>query len=294
MVPASFARKANDAGAPDLQASGDPFDHPQPRRVFPVRAPGDLHAQTLLPSDCSRSRCRIDSELIRVLAVAGQQLQHCDQYFAWPSDADLCWQCIWHGLAFWCSRDLHQRQHRDRCGVHNQAHHLRSYFKQPCRTDLNIEHSDQWQHLCNGACPAVASGPFAAIFPADIPTGTTATIALTYNSSVFNDQTLTVYSVDDALLVSTTPNTGNGTASAATTASTSSLTQTAGGFTLAGAGTSTGVTSLAVTGYTTDQNGGTGNVITAHLALVSSTGSAAATATWSTSASAAIVVASWR
>jgi hypothetical protein len=139
-----------------------------------------------------------------------------------------------------------------------------------------------------------ASGPFAAIFSADIATGTTATIAVTYNTSVFNDQNLAVYSVDDALLVSTTPNTGAGTASAATSSATSSFTQTTGGFTVAGEGMSTSVTTLAITGYTTNQNGGSSNVITSSLTSIASTGSVTAASTWATSASAAIVAASWR
>ena len=134
--------------------------------------------------------------------------------------------------------------------------------------------------------------PFAAIFSADIATGTTATIAITFANSLFNDQQLAVYSVDDALLLSTTPNTGSGVGST-TSATTSSFTQTNGGFTLAGSGTGVGTTGLAITGYTTDQGGGAGLNIMSHLS-VSSTGSTTASAAWTTSANAVVVAASWR
>ena len=135
---------------------------------------------------------------------------------------------------------------------------------------------------------------FSAIFSADIPTGTTATIAVTYNSSIANDQNMTAYSVDDALMVSTTPNTGSATSTSATSLSTSSFNQSTGGFTIAAGGWDTSVTSIGFTGYTTDVFCGSGNICNAHLSSISSSGSAVATATWTGTAGTAIVAASWR
>jgi hypothetical protein len=136
--------------------------------------------------------------------------------------------------------------------------------------------------------------PFAAIFSADIATGTTATIAVTYNSSVFNTHSLAIYSVDDALLVSTTPTFGSQQTAGATTLATSSFTQNTGGFTVSTIGFGAGVTSPSISGYTTDQTTGPPNTLSAHLSSIASTGSVTATANWTTSTSAAIVAASWR
>jgi hypothetical protein len=139
------------------------------------------------------------------------------------------------------------------------------------------------------------NGPFVAIFSADIPTGTTATVAVTYNSTVANGQYMAAYSVDDAKLVSTTPSTGSATGAATTTLTTSSFTQGAGGFTIAAGGTSANPASgYAFTGYTTDAWGGSVEFIFAHLGSIGSSGSTTATATWVSSLNGAIAAASWR
>lgn len=143
----------------------------------------------------------------------------------------------------------------------------------------------------------VASGsPGAAIFSANVPTGTTATIIATFPNTVFADCTFATYSVDDALLSSTTPSAGSNTSSPSVNSlATSSFTQTTGGFTVAGCGIG-GASGggLAVSGYTTDALGGATDRVLSHLSSIGSTGSVTATATWTTTLSAAIAAASWR
>jgi hypothetical protein len=139
-----------------------------------------------------------------------------------------------------------------------------------------------------------ASGPFSSIFSADIPTGTTATIAVTFASNIFSDQQLAAYSVDDALMNSTTPNTGSVTTAGATSVTTTSFNQGAGGFTIACGGLGTNGSGSAITGYTTDAFGGSTNVIGAHLSPISSSGSASAAWSYTTNTTAALAAASWR
>jgi hypothetical protein len=141
-----------------------------------------------------------------------------------------------------------------------------------------------------------SGGPGAYIFSADVPTGTTATVVVTFASSIFADLHISIYTVDDALLVSTTPQTGTGsTGSSVLTLSTSSFTESTGGFTVAGGATGATVSALGITGYTTDFGGGSSNQIDGNLSSIGSTGSVTATLAWTTtSATAAIAAASWR
>lgn len=142
-----------------------------------------------------------------------------------------------------------------------------------------------------------AALPSCAIVSADVATGNTSqTVTMTYNGTLFSSAFLGVYTVDDALLVSTIPSTGTNTIpSTTTTLSTSSFTQTAGGFTIAGMDLASANTLLAMTGYTNDAGGGTTAVIESHLAPVATTGSTTATATWgSNQANGCIIAASWR
>jgi hypothetical protein len=129
-----------------------------------------------------------------------------------------------------------------------------------------------------------------------VPTGTTADITLTIAGGIFSSHVLGIYTVDDALLVSTTPSVGsNFTTSAVTTLTTSSFTQTAGGFVIAVGSLSTAPASgLAITGYTTNQFGGANSVILASLTSIGSTGSAMATANWVSSLSGNICAAAWQ
>src|SRR3954454_19636395 len=81
---------------------------------------------------------------------------------------------------------------------------------------------------------AAGTNPGVAIFSADVPTGTTATITVTLTGNAFVSPALGIYSVDDALLVSTTPSVGaSNTAPSVTSLASSSFTQTAGGFVVA-------------------------------------------------------------
>jgi hypothetical protein len=147
--------------------------------------------------------------------------------------------------------------------------------------------------ICTQQSQGGSGTPFAAILSADIATGTQATIAITYNSSVFNDPNMAIYGADDALMVSTSCVTPTpGTATAATTVSTGSYSQTNGGFTIAAVGQSTAVTGLSFNGgLALDSN--TGAAAAAHANGVGPTGSVVTTANWTTSANAALVAATW-
>lgn len=141
----------------------------------------------------------------------------------------------------------------------------------------------------------LGSGPFAAILSADVPTGTTGvTITMTFSGSVFGGGATAIYSVDDALLVSTTPSTGKNTASAVTTVSTTAITQSVGGFVVTTAGLNITPTGFAVTGQTTDAFGGANRNINTHLAPIASGGSLAVVSTWTNASNIAIVAAAWR
>lgn len=134
----------------------------------------------------------------------------------------------------------------------------------------------------------------AAIFSADVPTGTTATIVATYNNTISAAIVLCTYSVDDAKLISTTPSVGTAVAAGSvTTLTTSSFTQTTGGFIVGAAGYGGGVSSQSITGYSADFTGG--QSIQAHFAPVVATGSTTATTNWTTAQSLdVLVVAAWR
>lgn len=136
---------------------------------------------------------------------------------------------------------------------------------------------------------------FAAVVSADVPTGTTGvTVTTTFTNSLFAGVVAGIYSVDDALLVSTTPSSNTGTGSAVSSISTGSFTETAGGFIVAAAALGTVPSGFAITGYTTDALGGANQGIVSHLASVASTGSTTATATWTNSSNATIAAAAWR
>jgi hypothetical protein len=151
------------------------------------------------------------------------------------------------------------------------------------------------QHVISASS---AASPIAAIYSADVPAGTTnQTVAVTFNAgSVFGGPTIAIYTVDDALLASTTP-TGTGqnfTGSSLTSLTTGSFNQSAGGFAVGYSklgGSSGG--GFVITGYTTDAFGGGNADVAGHLA-VGSTGSTTATSTWTAPQSASIAVAAWR
>jgi hypothetical protein len=133
-----------------------------------------------------------------------------------------------------------------------------------------------------------------AIASVDVPTGTTATIVATFGSNIFSVPRADTYSVDDALLLSTTPNTGSGTGAATTSITTSAYNQTSGGFVIAAGTIDTAPTGLVVTGFTTDFGGGTARNISASLTSGLVTGSSIATMTWAGSASGGLVATAWR
>jgi hypothetical protein len=92
-----------------------------------------------------------------------------------------------------------------------------------------------------------------AIFSAVIPTGTTADIAVTFTDPLFNDMYLSTYAVDDALMVSSTPQIGTpATGTSSTSATTGSFTQGANGFNIGVLAVSTAVSAEGATGYTED------------------------------------------
>lgn len=140
---------------------------------------------------------------------------------------------------------------------------------------------------------AIASLPLAA--------GTTANIEVTYGGLAFTPPGIGIYTVDDALLVSTAPSTPAGSAIATSSVSnitTSSFTEAVGGFTIACTSLETsGNTALAMTspGYSPDDFGGTNRALLASKTSISSAGSATAASSWATiTNTAAAVAASWR
>lgn len=137
------------------------------------------------------------------------------------------------------------------------------------------------------------SNGWTAIASADVPTGTTATIVATFGSNIFATPVADTYSVDDALLLSTTPSTGSGSAGSSPV-TTSSYSQTSGGFVIAAGTIDTAGTGLVVTGFTTDFGGGAARNIAAKLTTGLVTGSTTASMAWTGAASGALVVSAWR
>lgn len=159
-------------------------------------------------------------------------------------------------------------------------------------TDVTIGGISATIHAQDGSQAGVA------IASANVPTGTTATISVTQAAgTIFLTPTITIYSVDDALLVSTTPSTATGSTAAASSVASASFTETAGGFVIVvvGAQGPFGGTGCSISGCTTDGFGGAGNSeYYGSRASVSSTVTGPITANWTTPAAASIAVAAWR
>lgn len=138
------------------------------------------------------------------------------------------------------------------------------------------------------------------IFSADIPTGTTASIVWTAVASFSSAPVLLTYSVDDALLVSTTPSVGMAISSASVSAlTTGSYTQTVGGFAIFGAGLGGGTGGNAgwgISGFTNNFGGGTSNAqAVGSLTSIGSTVTGTSAISWTTAHSfVGGAVAAWR
>ncbi|WP_154072526.1 hypothetical protein [Bradyrhizobium erythrophlei] len=136
-----------------------------------------------------------------------------------------------------------------------------------------------------------------AIASADVPTGTTADVVVTAAGTFFATVVISAYTVDDALLVSTTPSTAQGTTASGASITTGSFTETAGGFviatnSLAGAAGGSGT---AISGFTTDALGGSGNKeYSGHLSPIVSTATGPVTSNWTTLQAGGLAVAAWR
>lgn len=136
-----------------------------------------------------------------------------------------------------------------------------------------------------------------AVFSADIPTGTTANIVITQGSTAFSPVIVAIYTVDDALLVSTTPSSATGFTAGAASITTSNITQQTGGFTVAAvqlAGTAGG-TGTAISGFTNDALGtsGSSNAI-ASTTSIASPSTSPLTANYTTSQAGSLCASSWR
>jgi hypothetical protein len=136
----------------------------------------------------------------------------------------------------------------------------------------------------------------AAIFSADVPTGTTATIVVTQGGTAFSPVVGGIYSVDDALLVSTTPSTSSANTAGATSLTTGSFTETSGGFVVAANNLigAAGGTGTSIAGFTADGFGGAGNKeYLGSLTSIGSTASVTVTSNWTTSGAGGLAVAAW-
>jgi len=136
------------------------------------------------------------------------------------------------------------------------------------------------------------------IASADVPTGTTMTAVWTTSGTNFSSNpVMAIYTVDDALLVSTTPSTASaGNTSSVTTLVSSSYTQTTGGFVVYGSGLGGGGgATWGIAGFTTDGGGGTANSqIFGHIS-VGSTSTGTSTCNWTTARTFdGLAIAAWR
>lgn len=138
-----------------------------------------------------------------------------------------------------------------------------------------------------------------AIASADVPTGTTANIVLTAGGTWFATPILGIYSVDDALMVSTTPSVASGNNSGTSVTTSASFTQTSGGFVVAGVAldNNAGGSGISISGYTNNAFGTSGDSGSlSSLEPVPSTVTATASASWAggTSQGGTLAVAAWR